>query len=436
MQGDLIYIKDIEDYIEKTVSLMGWVANRRSSGSVTFLIARDGSGFLQMIGDRSHLDDHTYEEINRLGIETSFIASGIVRRDPRAPGGVELLIKSWKTIQSTPNYPIQRKKDGKHGIKFLMKNRHLWIRSPKQHAILRIRSEIIWALHDFFRREGFIRFDGPIFTANEVEGGSTLFNVDYFGKKAYLTQSSQLYGEAGAMAFGKVYTFGPTFRAEKSKTRRHLTEFWMLEPEVAFYDWKDNIRLQERMVHSVIKHCIENCHRELDTLGRDIKKLEEALKPFIWMHHKDAVNELKKMGFNLTERTDLGADEEEALTKAYGQFIVLHHMPEEIKAFYMQPDFEEGDNRVLANDLLGPEGYGEVIGGSQRIHDKDLLLERIKKFNLDRSVYEWYIDLRVYGSVPHSGFGLGLERLVRYICGLRHIRTTIPFPRMINRLTP
>lgn len=434
--ADFIYVKNIKDFENKQITLKGWIANKRSSGSIHFLTLRDGTGFLQGIVGKNDVSEEVFETISKLGMESSIEVAGLVKPEPRAPGGYELQVNDLKVISSASDYPIQKKKDGKHGAKFLMDNRHLWIRSPKQFATLKIRSEIIWALHKFFYDEGFVKFDGPMFTGNEVEGGSTLFEVEYFGKKAYLTQSSQLYGEAGAMAFGKVYTFGPTFRAEKSKTRRHLTEFWMLEPEVAFYDWKDNIALQERMIHSVIKHCLENCAAELETLGRDLKKLENGLKPFLWIHHKDATKELQKAGVQIGERDDLGADEEEALTKMHDEFIVLHHMPAEIKAFYMQPDTEEGDNRVFCNDLLGPEGYGEIIGGSQRIHDLDLLEKKIKETGLDPEVFSWYLDLRKYGSVPHSGFGIGLERLVRYVTGIKHIRSTIPFARLINRLIP
>lgn len=429
-------IKNISQEEGKEVFIKGWLANKRSSGSLHFLTLRDGTGYLQAIVGKNDVNEAKFEEIAKLGMESSVEVKGLVKAEPRAPGGFELQITDFLTIQAAENFPIQKKKDGKHGMQFLMDRRHLWLRSPKQWATMRLRSEIIWALAKFFHEEGFAKFDGPMFTGNEVEGGSTLFEVEYFGKKAFLTQSSQLYGEAGAMALNKVYTFGPTFRAEKSKTRRHLTEFWMLEPEVAFYDWKDNIALQERMIHFVIRHCLENCSSELEILGRDLKKLESYLKPFIWVHHKDATIELKKAGVEIGERDDLGADEEEKLMNIYDNFVVLHHMPAEIKAFYMQPDLEEGDNRVLCNDLLGPEGYGEIIGGSQRIHDLDLLEKKIQEVGLDPEVFEWYLDLRKYGSVPHSGYGLGLERLIRFIGGLKHIRTTIPFARMINRLTP
>jgi asparaginyl-tRNA synthetase len=430
------FIKDIATFNKKEIIVKGWLANKRSSGSLHFLTLRDGTGFLQAIVGKNDVDAEKFEEIGKLGMESSIEVKGLVKAEPRAPGGFELQIKEFTTIGSAAEYPIQKKKDGKHGMQFLMDRRHLWLRSPKQWATMRLRSEVIWALTKFFYDEGFAKFDGPMFTGNEVEGGSTLFEVEYFGKKAFLTQSSQLYGEAGAMALNKVYTFGPTFRAEKSKTRRHLTEFWMLEPEVAFYDWKDNVALQERMIHFVIKHCLENCAEELQILGRDIKKLENGLKPFKWIHHKDAVKMLNEAGLELDERADLGADEEAKLTEMFDEFIVLHHMPAEIKAFYMQPDLEEGDNRVFCNDLLGPEGIGEIIGGSQRIHDLDLLEAKIKENGLDPEVFSWYLDLRRFGSVPHSGFGLGLERLIRYIGGLKHIRTAVPFARLINRLTP
>jgi len=431
---EITAIKDVHTLKEgDVISFRGWISNKRSSGSIHFLTLRDGSGFIQAVASKNDITPEEFKLIDSLGIESSITLQAKVKKDDRAPGGHELQIIQISVISPTENYKIAKKK---HGVSFLLNNRHLWLRSQSQFATLRLRSEIIWALQKFFHEENFIKFDGPMFTANECEGSSTLFEVEYFGQKAYLTQSSQLYGEAGAMAFGKVYTFGPTFRAEKSKTRRHLTEFWMLEPEVAFNDWKDNIDLQERMIKYVVKHCIDKCSDELEILGRDIKKLENSLKPFIWLHHKDACRELKKAGLHIGERDDLGADEEAVLTKMYDQPIILHHMPKEIKAFYMQPDIEEGDDRVCCNDLLAPEGYGEIIGGSQRIHDLDLIEEKIKEFNLDPSTFEWYLDLRKYGSVPHSGFGLGLERLVAWIGGLKHARTAIPFPRLINRLTP
>jgi asparaginyl-tRNA synthetase len=431
--AEKVRINEVSKYPGQDISLEGWLANKRSSGSIHFLTIRDGSGFLQAVVGKKDVDEETFKLIDRIGIESSIKLSGKVNKDDRAPGGHELWVNSFELVSEAQDYPISKKK---HGVSFLLENRHLWIRSRSQYATLKLRSEIIWALAKFFKEEDFVKFDGPMFTANEVEGGSTLFEVDYFGQKAFLTQSSQLYGETGASAFGKVYTFGPTFRAEKSKTRRHLTEFWMLEPEVAFYDWKDNIALQERMIHFVIKHCLENCQEELSILERDIKKLEESLKPFIWMHHKDACLELKKQGLEIGERDDLGADEEAVLTKMYNQPIVLHHMPAEIKAFYMQPDTDEADNRVYCNDLLAPEGYGEIIGGSQRIHDLELLKTKLKENGLNPETYSWYLDLRRYGSVPHSGFGLGLERLVAWIGGLKHARTAIPYPRMINRLLP
>ncbi len=436
MDSSISLIQKIAEFDGREVIIKGWLANKRSSGSLHFLTVRDGTGYLQAIVGKNDVNETMFEEIGKLGMESAVEVRGLVKAETRAPGGFELHINEFITLSAAQDYPIQKKKDGKHGANFLMDRRHLWLRSPKQWATMRLRSEVIWALTKFFYDEDFIKFDGPMFTGNEVEGGSTLFEVEYFGKKAYLTQSAQLYGEAGAMALNKVYTFGPTFRAEKSKTRRHLTEFWMLEPEVAFYDWKDNIALQERMIHSVIKHCLDNCTNELEILGRDIKKLENGLKPFRWIHHKDAVKILNVAGLELDERADLGADEEAKLTEMYDEFIVLHHMPAEIKAFYMQPDLEEGDNRVFCNDLLGPEGIGEIIGGSQRIHYLDLLEKKIREYNLEPEVFGWYIDLRKFGSVPHSGFGLGLERLVRYIGGIKHIRSTIPFARLINRLTP
>lgn len=431
--AELVKIKDLSKFSDQEVTLQGWLANRRSSGSIHFLTLRDGTGFAQAILGKRDVDEDTFKAVDKLGSESSVKVTGKVKKDDRAPGGYELQLNSFEILSEAHDYPIAKKM---HGAKFLLDRRHLWMRSPSQFATLRLRSEIIWALNEFFHKEEFMKFDGPMFTGTECEGTSTLFEVEYFGRKAFLTQSSQLYGEAGAEAFGKVYTFGPTFRAEKSKTRRHLTEFWMLEPEVAFNDWKDNIALQERMTHYVIRHCLDNCMTELMMLGRDIKKLEEGLKPFLWLHHKDACQELRSAGVEIGDRDDLGVEEEAALTNMHPEFIILHHMPKEIKAFYMQPDIEEGDDRVLCNDLLAPEGYGEIIGGSQRIHDLQLLEKRIKEENLDHEAFSWYTDLRRYGSVPHAGFGLGLERLVRYIGGIKHIRNTIPFPRMINRLTP
>lgn len=433
MEYTLTTIKEIPLFGDKLVRLQGWLANRRSSGSIHFLTFRDGTGFIQAVVGKNDIDSKTFEKLGKSGLETSLEIKGLVKTEPRAPGGYEIQIKDVVLHNIVNDYPIAKKK---HGSNFLMNKRHLWLRSQSQYATIKLRSEIIWALHKFFNEENFVKFDGPMFTANSCEGTSTLFEVEYFEQKAYLTQSSQLYGEAGAMAFGKVYTFGPTFRAEKSKTRRHLTEFWMLEPEVAYNDWKDNVALQERMIHFVIKYCLENCSKELEILGRDLKKLENGLKPFLWLHHKDATKELQKAGLQINERDDLGADEESVLTNMHEEFIVLHHIPREIKAFYMQPDIEENDNRVLCNDLLAPEGFGEIIGGSQRIHDLKLLEDRIKEEGLDMSDFGWYTDLRKYGSVPHSGFGLGLERLVRWIGGIKHIRNTVPFPRMINRLRP
>lgn len=427
-------IKTIKDYVGKEVTINGWIVFKRSaSSSLYFLVLRDGTGYIQAVASKSDLDEGSFKVVEGLSLESSVTVMGVVVEDKRAQGGFELNLSSVKLLGGSQDYPISKKK---HGVRFLLENRHLWFRSKSQFATLRLRSEIIYALHSFFQEEGFIKFDGPIFTPNQVEGGSTLFEVEYFGKKVFLTQSSQLYAEAGAMAFGKVYTFGPTFRAEKSKTRRHLTEFWMLEPEVAFYDWKDNVKLQERMIQFVINYVLKNCMDELEILGRDIEKLKNGLLPFKYIHHREACEILRKNGVNVGDRDDLGADEEAVLTKLYEEFIVLHHMPREIKAFYMQPDIEEDDNRVLCNDLLAPEGYGEIIGGSQRVHDYDLLFKHIKEEGLDPEIYNWYLDLRKYGSVPHSGFGLGLERLVAWVGGLKHARTAIPFPRLINRSNP
>jgi asparaginyl-tRNA synthetase len=355
-----------------------------------------------------------------------------VHADPRAPGGVEISLTRLCVLSESPDYPIQPKE---HGVDFLMDHRHLWIRSPRQAAILRIRSRIIHTIRNFLDDEGFVVTDPPIITPAAAEGTTTLFEIDYFGEPAYLSQSGQLYLEALAMALGRVYSFGPTFRAEKSKTRRHLMEFWMVEPEIAFCEFEENLEWQERLVSHVVQTVLHECQEELKTLNRDVSRLAAVIPPFPRITYDEAVERLNQAGYGIDWGEDLGAPHETALAEMFDRPVFLTHFPKAIKAFYMQPDPERPD-RVLAADLLAPEGYGEIVGGSQRIHDLSVLEARMRETGLDPERYQWYLDLRRYGSVPHSGFGMGLERLVAWIAGLEHVRETIPFPRTLNRVWP
>jgi len=433
MSASWVYIEDIPKIQEGEIEIRGWLFNKRSSGKVVFLIIRDGTGYIQGVAT---LDNFTQEELDsfeKIPIESSIIVIGDLKKEPRVPGGYELMLKKVNVVSYSEEYPIQKKD---HSIDFLLERRHLWIRSRKQNAILRIRSEVIKAIRDFLDSKGFVLVDAPILTPSACEGTTTLFSLDYFDLgKAYLSQSGQLYMESACMALGKVYCFGPAFRAEKSKTRRHLTEFWMVEPEMAYWDWQDNMNLQEELVSYVVQRVLEKRNRELEILERDTKPLENVIPPFPRITYREAIEILKNNGLNVEYGDDFGGDEETIISNQFDKPVFIHHYPAKIKPFYMQPDPENPDE-VLNNDLLAPEGYGEIIGGSQRIHDLKLLEEKIKEYNLPRQAFEWYIDLRRYGSVPHSGFGLGIERTVAWICGLKHVREAIPFPRMIYRIYP
>ena len=428
-----VYINELSKYVDKTVTLKGWLYNKRSSGKVKFLILRDGTGYLQCVVFKGNVSEEEFKIADELGQEASFEVSGKIKVEPRSIGGYEMDVSNLKLISNSHDFPITPKE---HGIEFLIDNRHLWLRSKRQVAIMRIRHRIIKAIRDFFDNKGFTLFDPPIITPNACEGTSTLFEFDYFDLgKAYLTQSGQLYAEAGALALGRVYTFGPTFRAEKSKTRRHLTEFWMVEPEMAFYDLDDDMDLAEEFLEYIVQCVLTDRQEELKILERDLSKLECIKRPFPRISYDEAVNILHENGVDFKWGDDLGANDETVVSSKFDRPVMVHHYPAEVKAFYMKRD-PQNDKLALAVDVLAPEGYGEIIGGSQREDNLDLLISRIKEHNLPQSFFEWYLDLRRFGSVPHSGFGLGLERTVTWICGLEHLRETIPFPRMIYRNTP
>jgi len=418
-----VYIEDIGTHEGEEVTIKGWLHNRRSSGKIHFLTVRDGSGFIQAVMSKA---DH-------LSQETSIVVTGAARADTRAPSGYEIDVKTLQIVGESHDYPITPKE---HGVDYLLDRRHLWIRSERQHAILRIRHEIINAVRDFFNGRGFILADTPIFTPAACEGTTTLFPAQYFDDQtAYLTQSGQLYNEANAMALGRVYCFGPTFRAEKSKTRRHLTEFWMVEPEVAYADLNDVMNLAEDLVVSVVARVLETRRRELTIIERDITKLESVQKPFPRISYDDAVSTLKAKGLPIEWGGDFGGPDETVLSEQYDRPVMVHRYPAAIKAFYMKPDPERPD-LALGVDVLAPEGYGEIIGGGERLANLDLLLQRIRDHKLPQEAFEWYLDLRRYGTVPHGGFGMGIERVVSWICKLDHVRETIPYPRMLNRLYP
>ncbi len=428
-----VRIGEISDkHVGKEIQLKGWVYNKRSSGKVRFVIIRDGTGFIQTVMVRGVSPDKLFEVYNQLTQETSVILRGTVNADSRAPGGYELLLTDMLIVYRTEDYPITKKE---HGIEFLMDRRHLWIRHRKQYAILRIRHGIVRSIRDFFDSRGFLLFDAPILTPTACEGTTTLFKTDYFGDEMYLSQSGQLYAEAGALAFGKVYTFGPTFRAERSKTRRHLMEFWMVEPEIAFATLEDIIELSQELVETIVQDVLDRYTRELELLGRDMKKLEIIKRPFPVITYKDALKILDKLGVEYVPGDDFGAPQETALSKYFEKPVIITHYPKDVKAFYMKPDPAD-PQYVLCMDMLAPEGYGEIIGGSQREDDLNALTERMKEEGIPIDVYSWYLDLRRYGSVPHSGFGLGLERTVAWITGADHVRVTIPFPRMLYRYHP
>jgi len=428
-----IYIEDLNTYVGQDVTIHGWVYNKRSSGKIKFIVVRDGTGLLQCVMVKSALPEDVFEQFGKLTQESSLKVTGTVKKEPRAPGGFEMEVKDVEIIHIAVDYPITPKE---HGVEFLMDRRHLWLRSTRQHAIMRVRHHIIKAIREYFDSNGFVLIDSPILTPNAVEGTTTLFETEYFDLgKAFLTQSGQLYGEAAAMAHGKIYCFGPTFRAEKSKTRRHLTEFWMVEPEVAFNDLDDNMDLAEDFLEYIVSSTLKNKSKELETLERNTTYLEKVQKPFPRISYDEAVDILKKKGIDFQWGGDLGGTDETVISEQFDKPVMVHRYPAQIKAFYMKRD-PQNDKLALALDVLAPEGYGEIIGGSQREDDYDTLVERIKEHNLPMEPFEWYLDLRRYGSVPHAGFGLGIERTVSWICGLDHVRETVPFARMIYRNTP
>ena len=429
----LVNIKDLKQFENQEVELRGWVYNIRSIGKIWFVILRDGTGLLQGVVVKGEASDKTFLLEHELNKEDSIIINGTVRKEPRSVGGYELGVKEIKVVNHViEEFPISPKE---HGADFLMSNRHLWLRSKRQNSIMRIRHQVVKAIRDFFDDNGFTLIDSPIFTSNAVEGTTTLFEVDYFERSAYLTQSGQLYQEAGATAFGKTYCFGPTFRAEKSKTRRHLTEFWMVEPEMAYVDLDENMTWAEQLVGFIIQRVLETCANELMLLERDTTKLESIVPPFPRITYDEAVSLLKDNGVEFTYGSDFGAPDETILSEQFDKPILIHRWPANIKAFYMKRDSDNPD-LALGVDMIAPEGYGEIIGGGQREDDLDILIDTIRHHDLPLEPFKWYLDLRKFGSVPHSGFGLGLERTVAWICGTKHIRETIPFPRTMSRLEP
>jgi asparaginyl-tRNA synthetase len=427
-----IYIEDVGKHDGEEVTLKGWLYNKRSSGKLHFLLIRDGTGVLQCVVFKKDVSPEVFELADHVAQESAVIVTGTVRADPRAPLGYELGVKDLEVVSGAPDYPITPKE---HGVAFLLDHRHLWVRSARQHAILRIRSEVVSACRRFFDERGFVLFDAPILTPAACEGTTTLFETPYFDEKAYLTQSGQLYLESGAMAFGKVYCFGPTFRAEKSKTRRHLMEFWMVEPEVAYMDLAGDMDLAEDFVEYVVQTVVTRRRAELETLERDVAKLECVRKPFPRMTYDEAIQLLKQKGSAMEWGADFGAEDETTISESFDRPVLVHRYPAACKAFYMKGD--PADPRLaLCVDMLAPEGYGEIIGGGQREDDYATLERKIAEHDLPREAFEWYLDLRRYGSVPHAGFGMGIERVVTWICGLPHLRETIPFPRMLERLRP
>jgi asparaginyl-tRNA synthetase len=441
MPSPITTIAEIGKHDGQSVTLRGWLYNLRESGKLLFPQFRDGSGVIQGVVPKNAVTPEVFEAIKTLTQESSVIVEGKVRADKRAPGGYELDVANVQVVQRVPEsdpYPITPKE---HGTEFLMEHRHLWVRSQRQASILRVRAEIVKAMRDFLDERGFTLTDPPILTPAACEGTSTLFPVDYFDEQAYLTQSGQLYIEATAMALGKVYSFGPTFRAEKSKTRRHLTEFWMVEPEIAYAQLDDLMNLAEEFITFIVKRCLERRRTDLQAIGRDISKLETIEPPFPRISYDDAVKNLQEGHSKGALETkfewggDLGSPDETYLSAQFDKPVMVHRYPAKVKAFYMEPDPQRPE-LALCVDVLAPEGYGEIIGGSQRMASHELLLQRIHEHGLPEEAFKWYLDLRKFGSVPHSGFGMGIERAVAWICGLEHVRETIPFPRMLNRLYP
>jgi asparaginyl-tRNA synthetase len=426
-------ISQVHKYVGEDVKIGAWIANKRSSGKIAFLQLRDGTGFIQGVVVKAEVSEEVFQQAKGITQESSVYVTGTVQKDERSPFGYELQVKGIDVIHQSVDYPITPKE---HGTEFLMDNRHLWLRSKRQHAVMKVRNEIIRATYEFFNEQGFTKVDPPILTGSAPEGTTELFATKYFDEDAYLSQSGQLYMEAAAMALGKVFSFGPTFRAEKSKTRRHLIEFWMIEPEMAFVEFEENLEVQEQYVSHIVQSVLKNCSLELKTLGRDTEKLEKIQAPFPRISYDDAIKFLHEKGFtDISWGDDFGAPHETAIAESYDKPVFITHYPTTLKPFYMQPHPNREDV-VLCADLIAPEGYGEIIGGSERIHDYELLKQRLTDHGLALESYEWYLQLREFGSVPHSGFGLGLERTVAWISGVEHVRETIPFPRLLNRLYP
>ncbi len=428
----MIWIEELKNYIGKEVEIKGWVYNRRSSGGVRFVLVRDGTGIVQVVYIEKDAEEKSFDIAETVPLESTVEVKGVVREDKRAPGGIEITGKTLKVLSPAQNYPITKKS---HGIDFLLSRRHLWLRSRKQNAILKIRAEVEKAIRDFFDSRSFTLIDAPILTPTSCEGTTTLFDVDYFGEKAYLSQSGQLYMEPAAAAFGKVYCFGPTFRAEKSKTRRHLIEFWQVEPEVAFCDLKCIMKLAEEFVSYIVGRVLEKRKKQLEVLEREISKLEKITPPFPRITYKEAVNILRKHGNPTRYGEDFGGDEETIISKEFDKPVMIHHYPKKIKPFYMKED-PENPELVLNFDMLAPEGYGEIIGGSQREDDYEKLKKKIEEHRLPMKAFQWYLDIRRYGTFEHSGFGLGVERTVAWICGIPHVREAIPYPRLLDRIYP
>ena len=442
MSREFAYIEDLGEHVGRTVELRGWVHHKRSSGKIRFVVVRDGTGLAQCVASVRDVSPEVFERLDSVPLESSVHLTGSVRPEPRAPGGHEIGLQDLEIVGRADDFPIQPKE---HGVEFLFDNRHLYLRSRTPQAVLRVRHEVVQACRDFFYERRFVLIDSPVLTPTSCEGTSTLFETEYFGRPAYLTQSGQLYLEPACMAFGRVYCLGPTFRAEKSKTRRHLTEFWMVEPEVAFLELPGLLDLAERFVSYVVGRAIERCRAELDFLERDVAKLATVVPPFPRITYDEAARLLAEPAAQERMRAegappfvtgnDFGSLDETILTERFDRPVMVTHWPADIKAFYMQPDASD-PTKALCVDVLAPEGYGEIIGGSQRIHDHDLLLARIREHELPVEPLQWYLDIRKYGSVPHSGFGMGIERCVTWICGIPHLREAVPYPRQIHRLTP
>lgn len=425
-------VSKIGTYEGQAVRLQGWLYNKRSSGKIQFLQVRDGTGVIQCVAVRAEVGEDVFERCATLTQESSLIVDGLVRKDERSPLGYEIALQDVTLVGASDDYPITLKE---HGVDFLMDHRHLWIRTPRQRAVLKVRAEVQRAMQQFLDEQGFTRVDPPVLTPSSAEGTTELFHIRYFDEDAYLTQSGQMYMEAAAMALGKVYSMGPTFRAEKSKTRRHLIEFWMIEPEMAYCTHEENLVIQENFVAHVVNHVVQHCRQELDTLGRDVSVLEKVQAPFPRMSYDDAVEWLQKNGHEIEWGDDFGAPHETALAGQFDRPMFIERYPTNIKAFYMQPDPDRPEV-VLCADMLAPEGYGEIIGGSERIHDYELMKKRYEEHDLPQEAYQWYLELRQWGSAPHSGFGIGLERTVAWICGLEHVREANAFPRTLYRLYP